>query len=110
MMNSADTLQSIQELNLSYLALAQRLLHDDRPAGMFRLGLSEQVADLLAGLTLAQIVKLSACNQLLCFFRINDHQMLSVLATPGKDANKHIDIAHTHAAVLLAGQPAEQFA
>ncbi|MFC4707861.1 flagellar transcriptional regulator FlhD [Paraburkholderia caffeinitolerans] len=106
MMNSAETLQSIQELNLSYLALAQRLLRDDRAAGMFRLGLSERVADLLAGLTLAQIVKLAACNQLLCFFRINDHQMLSVLATPAK----HIDVARTHAAVLLAGQPAEQFA
>ncbi|MFD1560022.1 flagellar transcriptional regulator FlhD [Paraburkholderia silviterrae] len=106
MMQSTETLESIQELNLSYLALAQRLLREDRPAGMFRLGLSEQVADLLSSLTLAQIVKLAACNQLLCFFRINDHQMLSVLATPAK----HVNIAQTHAAVLLAGQPAEQFA
>jgi flagellar transcriptional activator FlhD len=105
-MHSTETLQSIQELNLSYLALAQRLLRDDRPTGMFRLGLSAEVADLISGLTLAQTVKLAACNQLLCFFRISDHQMLSVLATPAK----HVDIAHTHAAVLLAGQPAEQFA
>jgi len=36
---------------------------------MFRLGLSAELADLLAGLTLAQIVKLAASDQLLCFFR-----------------------------------------
>ncbi len=40
-MKSCDALESIREINLSYLMLAQRLLREDRPAGMFRLGLSE---------------------------------------------------------------------
>jgi flagellar transcriptional activator FlhD len=73
---------------------------------MFRLGLSKELADLLSGLTLAQIVKLAASDQLLCFFRFNDHTMLAALTAP----TKHADIAPTHAAILLAGQPAEQFA
>ena len=57
------------------------------------------------GLTLAQVVKLASSDQLLCFFRFNDHAMLTALTAPAK----HADIAPTHAAILLAGQPAEQF-
>jgi flagellar transcriptional activator FlhD len=73
---------------------------------MFRLGLSSELADLLAGLSLAQIVKLASSDQLLCFFRFNDHSMLSALT----QTTKHAAVAPTHAAILLAGQPAEQFA
>ena len=75
-MNGRETLDSIREINLSYIMLAQRMLREDRAIGMFRLGLSAELADLLAGLTLAQIVKLAASDQLLCFFRFNDHAML----------------------------------
>ena len=103
---SADTLNSIREINLSYIMLAQRMLRDDKPVGMFRLGLSSEVADLLAGLSLGQVAKLAASDQLLCFFRFNDHAMLSVLT----QTTKHAGITPTHTAILLAGQPAEQFA
>ncbi|KND58018.1 Flagellar transcriptional activator FlhD [Candidatus Paraburkholderia schumanniana] len=106
-MNDRETLESIREINLSYIMLAQRLLREDRAIGMFRLGLSAELADLLSGLTLAQVVKLASSANLLCAFRSNDHTMLSaLLVQPAKNA----DIAPTHAAILLAGQPAEQFA
>jgi flagellar transcriptional activator FlhD len=105
-MNGRETLESIREINLSYIMLAQRLLREDRAVGMFRLGLSAELADLLAGLTLAQVVKLASSEQLLCFFRFNDHTMLSALTATAKNA----EIAPTHAAILLAGQQAEQFA
>ncbi|SAK57290.1 transcriptional activator FlhD [Caballeronia pedi] len=104
-MNGRETLESIREINLSYIMLAQRLLREDRAIGMFRLGLSAELADLLSGLTLAQVVKLASSDNLLCAFRFNDHTMLSALTQPAKNA----DIAPTHAAILLAGQPAEQF-
>jgi flagellar transcriptional activator FlhD len=104
-MNGHEALESIREINLSYLLLAQQMLRADRPVGMFRLGLSGQMADLLSGLTLAQIVRLAASDQLLCCFRFNDHTMLAAMTAPGK----HVDIGATHTAVLLAGQPAEQF-
>jgi len=103
---SSETLESIREINLSYIMLAQRMLREDKPVGMFRLGLSSELADLLSGLSLAQIVKLASSDQLLCFFRFNDHSMLSALTQTAK----HAEVASTHAAILLAGQPAEQFA
>ncbi|MEM5437607.1 flagellar transcriptional regulator FlhD [Paraburkholderia sp. CNPSo 3157] len=103
---SSETLDSIREINLSYIMLAQRMLREDKAVGMFRLGLSSELADILAGLSLAQIVKLASSDQLLCFFRFNDHTMLSALTHTSRNA----EVASTHAAILLAGQPAEQFA
>jgi flagellar transcriptional activator FlhD len=103
---SRETQDTIREINLSYLILAQQMLRDDRAIGMFRLGLSSDLADLLLGLTLPQIVKLAASDHLLCGFRFNDHAALSALTQPVR----HADIASTHAAILMAGQPAQQFA
>jgi flagellar transcriptional activator FlhD len=103
---SSETRDSIREINLSYIMLAQRMLREDKAIGMFRLGLSSELADLLTSLSLAQVVKLASSDQLLCFFRFNDHAMLSALT----QSPKHTEVAPTHAAILLAGQPAEQFA
>jgi flagellar transcriptional activator FlhD len=100
-MDTLDTQEIIREINLSYLILAQRVLREDRAIGMFRLGLSAEVADLLASLSLPQVVKLASSDQLLCAFRFNDHMLLSVLTQPPR----HADIASTHAAILMAGQP-----
>jgi flagellar transcriptional activator FlhD len=103
---SSDALDSIHEINLSYIMLAQRMLREDKAIGMFRLGLSSELAELLAGLSLAQSVKLAGSDQLLCFFRFDSHAMLSALT----QTTKHAEVAPTHAAILLAGQAAEQFA
>ncbi len=81
-MNGCETLESIREINLSYLALAQRLLRADRATGMERLRLSTQVAEVIADLSGPQLLKLAACDQLICFFRFNDRSMLSALAAP----------------------------
>jgi len=103
---NSDTLESIREINLSYVMLAQRMLREDKAVGMFRLGLSSELADLLGGLSLAQCVKLASSDQLLCFFRFNDHAMFSALTQTAKNA----EVAATHTAILLASQSAEQFA
>ncbi|WP_027793027.1 flagellar transcriptional regulator FlhD [Paraburkholderia acidipaludis] len=97
----SDMLSEIKEVNLSYLLLAQRLLRDDKSTGMFRMGISEQLAEVLASLTLAQTVRLAASNQVLCRFRFDDHAILSALADKGKSAQ-------THTAILMAGQPVAQ--
>ncbi|MGF6569879.1 flagellar transcriptional activator FlhD [Paraburkholderia fungorum] len=101
---NSDMLSEIREVNLSYLLLAQRLLREDKPMGMFRMGISDQLADVLANLSLAQTVKLAASNQVLCRFRFDDHAVLSALADKGKSAA----VAQAHSAILMAGQPVEQ--
>jgi flagellar transcriptional activator FlhD len=97
----SDMLSEIKEVNLSYLLLAQRLLREDKSTGMFRMGISEQLAEVLANLTLAQTVRLAGSNQVLCRFRFDDHAILGALADKGKSAQ-------THTAILMAGQPVAQ--
>lgn len=101
---SHTTLDEVRELNLSYLLLAQRMLREDKATGMFRLGVSDQVADVLVSLTLAQTVRLATSNQLLCRFRFDDHAILSSLT----HAAKQTEASGSHSAILLAGQRAEQ--
>lgn len=102
-MSNSETLNEIREINLSYLVLAQRLIREDRAAAMFRLGVSEELADVLSRLTLAQLVKLASSNLLLCRFRFDDHAILSNLTHTGKD----IAVQQSHASILLAAQPVE---
>nr|WP_144161754.1 flagellar transcriptional regulator FlhD [Paraburkholderia sp. BCC1885] len=104
-MHDGETLGLIREVNLSYIMLAQRLLREDRLAGMFRLGLSAHSAELLATLTLAQVVKLAASERLLCESRLSNHSILTTLT----QCAGHVDVAPAHTAILLASQKAGQF-
>ena len=81
-MNGSETLESIRAIDVSYLSLAQRLLRADRAEGMARLGLSTQVADVIADLSGPQLLKLAGCDQLVCFFRFDDRSMFSALSAP----------------------------
>lgn len=72
-------LTDIQEVNLSYLLLAQRLLRESFSIGMYRLGFDQDVAETVLNLSPAQVIKLSASNTLLCAFRLNDYELLSIL-------------------------------
>lgn len=72
-------LGDIQEVNLSYLMLAQRLLRENLPAAMFRLGFDADVADIVMRLSPSQLVKLASSSSLICGFRLNDYSLLSAL-------------------------------
>jgi flagellar transcriptional activator FlhD len=99
MAETANT-NEIGDLNLTYLLLAQRLVREDVPTAMFRLGLSREVADLLGNLSLSQIVKLAASSLFLCRLRFDDHPVLSALTQDGKN----LALQQAHAAILLSGQ------
>ena len=68
-MNEDRILAEIRETNLSYLILAQSLIRTDRVQALYRLGLSEEVADLLDQLSPAQMMRIAQGNMLLCRFR-----------------------------------------
>jgi flagellar transcriptional activator FlhD len=95
-----DNINEIGDLNLTYLLLAQRLVKQDAPTAMFRLGMSRELADLLGNLSLPQIVKLASSSLLLCRFRFDDHPALSALTHGGKN----LSLQQAHAAIVLSGQ------
>jgi len=98
----AHMMDEIQEINLRYMLLAQRMLREDKAAASYRLGLSQDLADALADLTPGQVLKMAACGVLLPRFRFDDQLILNLLANYRSDRG----MSNTHAAILVAAQPA----
>lgn len=101
-----NVLGDIQEVNLSYLMLAQRLLRENYAAGMYRLGFDSDVADIVLGLSPAQLVKLASTNTLICGFRLNDYELLSTL---GQDVLGGV-LQQAHSTILMAQRSPQQLA
>jgi flagellar transcriptional activator FlhD len=104
-MNADQILTEIRETNLSYLMLAQSLVRADREQALFRLGISEETAAMLAVLTPAQIMKIAASNTLLCRMRVDDDLVWSLLTNHGKTSND--SVTRLHANILMAGRHQE---
>ncbi|MCE8034503.1 flagellar transcriptional regulator FlhD [Billgrantia tianxiuensis] len=101
-MKNTNHLDEIQELNLAYLLLAQRLLNDDRAAAMFRLKIDDETADLLVSLGAAQLTRLARTNQLLCHFGFEGAEQLRQVVDNPRDNG----LSQFHAALLMAGREA----
>lgn len=105
-MTMSDMLGEIKELNLAYLMLAQHMIREDKPAAVYRLGINEQLADIVADLTAGQVLKMAGANVLLCRMRFDDRLILGLLTSYGKEGT----MPQSHAAILLAGQPVQALA
>jgi flagellar transcriptional activator FlhD len=106
MMKSTDTYNDIKEVNLAYLMLAQSMVRADRAGAVFKLGISEEIADILDRLTPGQILKMAGSDMLLCNFRFDDTLLLNLLANHERERG----VGHIHAAILAAGKPVEAVA
>ena len=98
-MEAADACKEIADLNLASLLLAQKRLREHRSAGMLRLGVSAEMADLLGNMSLAEVIKLAASNFLLCAFRLDELPGVHSMLQPGRDNA----LQQAHLAILLAG-------
>ena len=107
-MQNDQLLNEIREANLTYLMLAQNLIRADRAEALYRLGLSQDAADLIAALSPAQVLKVSSSSQLLCRFRVDDSLVWNLLSSHTEGAAQSTDAAsRLHANILMAGRFAE---
>lgn len=98
-MTAVDASKEIADLNLTYMLLAQKLLREDKAAAMLRLGLSGEMADLLAGMSLAETIKIAASNFVLCAFRLDELPIVqSVMQGERQPA-----LQQAHISIVLAG-------
>ena len=97
-MTAESLLDDIQDLNLSYLLLVQKLLREDPVSAMFRLKLNQQTADLVAGLSPKQLVQLSRTKQLLCRMVLDDAEQLARLTQGQREQG----LGQIHAALLMS--------
>ena len=105
-MTSEQILAEIREANLSYLMLAQSLIRTDREQALYRLGIGEETAGMIAALTPAQMMKIAGGNTLLCRFRMDDEIVWNLLTSHGKGAANE-SVARLHASILMAGRHQE---
>lgn len=105
-MTPNDMMAEIRDANLSYLMLAQQMIRADKATAIFRLGIGKEIADLIEGLNNSQILKLAGSNMMLARFRFEDSSILCMLT----NYNKERSLAHSHAAILMAGQQVEEIA
>lgn len=101
-MEANQILDEVREVNLGYLLLAQHMLREDRVAAMYRLGINEDVAAILDNLTTGQLLKMAGSNMLLCRFRFDDSLIAEILTSHKQESA----LTQSHAAILMAGQPA----
>ena len=105
-METTQILAEIREANLSYMMLAQSLIRSDRDQALFRLGVSEDTATMIANLTPAQMMKVSSGNTLLCRFRMDDELVWNLITAHGK-ASANEAVSRLHASILMAGRHQE---
>ncbi len=105
-MNTEQILAEVREANLSYLMLAQSLIRADREQALFRLGISEETAALIAVMSPAQMMKIASGNTLLCRMRVDDDMVWGLLTSHGKSAAND-SVSRLHASILMAGRHQE---
>jgi flagellar transcriptional activator FlhD len=86
--------------------LAQSLIRADREQALYRLGISEDTAQMISLLTPAQMMKIAAGNTLLCKFRMDDELVWGLLTSHGKSASNDTT-TRLHASILMAGRHQE---
>lgn len=95
--------QEIETLNISYLLLAQRLIHHDKADAMVRLGMDSEMADALAGLSVRQMSQLARSNQLLTRLSpLTASQLQQVTDNP---RDKGMSSLHTSLMLLSRKEP-----
>ncbi len=102
-MGADQMMTEIREVNLTYMMLAQQMLREDKAAAIYRLGISQDLAGIVESLTSGQLLKMAASNMLLCRFRFDDRLIAELLTSHSKDRA----MSRSHAAILMAGRPAE---
>ena len=105
-MNTMQLQESIRDINLNYLMLAQQMIKENKAAAIFRLGISHDLVDMLSNLAPTQIIKMSASNMLLCRFRFDEQLLLNMVT----DYNQDRLMSNAHAAILMSAQPVEELA
>ena len=97
----------IREANMTYLMLAQNVIRKDKAEALFRLGISEESATLIATLSPAQIVKIASSPMLLCRFRVDDEMVWGLLTNHSASKVDNDATTKLHASILMAGRFAE---
>ncbi|SRR5699024_10337245 len=92
-------LNEIQDINLSYLLLAQRLLKEDYATARFRLKLDDEMASAIVSLSTRELGQLARTNQFLYRLCFEDATQLTKILDKKRDPS----LLPIHASLLMSG-------
>lgn len=92
--------EALREINLAYLMLAQQMLKADPETACFRLGISEEVAQIISDLSVTGLVKMANSQTMLFRMSFDDATLARLKAGEGRDET----IAGLHASILSASR------
>lgn len=103
-MNHEQLMTEIREANLTYLMLAQRMIRDDPAQALYRLGISEEVAELISSITSGQLLKIASGSVLLCHMRCIDEAVWSLLSNQTGNSAANPVTNRLHANIIMSSQ------
>ena len=107
-MTNEQILSEMRDVNLTYLILAQKLIKEDRVESLFRLGISDESATLIAQLSMSQLLRIASSNMLLCRFRVDDEVVWDLLTHHNVGGRVDSDMpARLQASIAMAGNYAD---
>lgn len=78
-MNSSQLHQEIRNINVMFMRLAQQMLQADKSAATAALGVSDELADLVSGMSGGHIDKMATSSMLLCNLHFDDNVLLNLV-------------------------------
>ncbi|SFR55819.1 flagellar transcriptional activator FlhD [Pseudidiomarina maritima] len=97
-MSHSKTISELQELNLSYLMLVQKLIVEDRDTAIFRLKIDDELADLIADMSAKELTMLARQPQSLLQPNLGPVSQLKAILTNKRDTGMQA----THLAMHMA--------
>lgn|SRR5690554_2101623 len=96
-MSQNKTISELQELNLSYLLLVQKLIVEDRDTAIFRLKIDAELAELIAEMSVRELTALARQSHSLLQPNFGDVNQLKAILTNKRDTGMQA----THLAMHL---------
>ena len=97
---NSEIAREINDINLAYILLAQKMVKQDKAASMIRLGIGAKLADMLANMSITQIIKLSNSKFLIFSPRLDDEASIHAVGNEDKDSA----LQRAHMSILMAGR------
>lgn len=91
--------EEIQELNMVFLMLAQRLINEDRYAAIAQMDIDDEQCDAIERLSISNIFTLSKHNQFLFSFNLSPDEIARAV-TMGRGSSAMTNAAHLSMALL----------
>ena len=90
-MNARQRREEIRDTNMCLLQLMQKMIRLDKLAALDSLGVNDEMADLVTGLSFEQLTKMSSTGLMMCCFHFDESVLLGMV---GNYTEREAELVH----------------